>query len=152
MSSTSMILDYDRRPLEVDRLNTKDLSTTVGKSLSSIKKTPSEIVKIDPPKSLSDQVIDASIPEFSTIKISTETIIAVSNLVFDLNNLYNYLPVVEYIVVKRKRGRKKKTEIVDPNKDIPVGSIISVQNKTNVQIALGLHLVGVLDDDGNAHG
>lgn len=76
------------------------------------------------------------IPEFSKIKISTETIIAVSNLVFDLNNLYNYLPIVEYVVVKRKRGRKKKIEIVNPNKDVPVGSIISVQNKINVRGAL----------------
>lgn len=78
----------------------------------------------------------SNIPEFSKIKISTETIIAVSSLVFDLNNLYNYLPVVEYVVVKRKRGRKKKVEVIDPNKDIPVGSIISVQNKTNVRGAV----------------
>jgi len=77
-----------------------------------------------------------AIPEFSDIKISTQTIIAVSNLVFDLNLLYNYLPVTEYTVVKRKRGRKKKVEIVDPNKNIPVGSIISVQNKTNVRGAV----------------
>jgi TATA-box binding protein (TBP) (component of TFIID and TFIIIB) len=77
-----------------------------------------------------------TIPEFSEIKISTETIIAVSNITFDLNLLYNYIPITEYIVVKRKRGRKKKTEMIDPNKDIPVGSIISVQNKTNVRGAV----------------
>ena len=87
-------------------------------------------------KTTSDKSINDIIPEFSKIKISTETIIAVSNLVFDLNNLYNYLPIVEYVVVKRKRGRKKKVEIIDPNKDVPVGSIISVQNKTNVRGAV----------------
>ena len=78
-------------------------------------------------------MIDVSIPDFSSIKISTATIIAVSNLTFDLNLLYNYLPITEYIVVPRKRGRKKKVEVINPNKNIPVGSIISVQNKTNVR-------------------
>lgn len=143
MNSTSTILDYDRRSVEVSEVSIKSRSNkdiTVGKSSSkmnsSVKKNTSEITKVELPKSLSDKAIDDSIPEFSKIKISTETIIAVSNLIFDLNNLYNYLPVVEYIVVKRKRGRKKKTEVIDPNKDIPVGSIISVQNKTNVRGAV----------------
>lgn len=79
---------------------------------------------------------EITIPDFSSIKISTETIIAVSNLTFDLNLLYNYLPVTDYVVVKRKRGRKKKTEVLDPNRFIPAGSIISVQNKTNVRGAV----------------
>jgi TATA-box binding protein (TBP) (component of TFIID and TFIIIB) len=77
-----------------------------------------------------------SIPNFSDIKISTETIIAVSNLTFDLNLLYNYLHVTDYVVVKRKRGRKKKVEFIDPNKHVKPGSIISVQSKTNVRGAV----------------
>lgn len=80
--------------------------------------------------------LPVTIPAFSKIKISTETIIAVSNVTFDLNLLYNYLPLTEYVVVKRKRGRKKKIEVIDPNRDIPAGSIISVQNKTNVRGAV----------------
>jgi len=110
-------VDYERRPPAT-------MSKIGGNSLS-------KLIKTEP--LLTDKEIEDIIPEFSKIKISTETIIAVSSLVFDLNNLYNYLPVVDYIVVKRKRGRKKKTEVIDPNKDIPVGSIISVQNKTNVR-------------------
>jgi TATA-box binding protein (TBP) (component of TFIID and TFIIIB) len=78
-------------------------------------------------------VNETAIPDFNLIKVSTKTIIAVSNLTFNLSLLYNYLPITEYVVVKRKRGRKKKTEIVDPNKDIPAGSIISLQNKNNVR-------------------
>lgn len=124
MNSESMALDYDRRPQGMS-LDSSSKDVINEKSSSRI-----------PRPTVSDNVIENSIPEFSQIKISTETIIAVSNLVFDLNNLYNYLPVVEYIVVKRKRGRKKKTEVVDPNKNIPVGSIISVQNKTNVRGAI----------------
>lgn len=73
------------------------------------------------------------IPDFNSIKVSTKTIIAVSNLTFNLSLLYNYLPITEYTVVKRKRGRKKKTEVIDPNKDIPAGSIISLQNKNNIR-------------------
>lgn len=73
------------------------------------------------------------IPDFAAIKVSTKTIIAVTNLVFDLNLLYHYTPITEYVVVQRKRGRKKKTEVIDPNRDIPAGSIISVQNKTNIR-------------------
>lgn len=74
-----------------------------------------------------------TIPNFKNIKISTETIIAVSNITFDLNLLYNYLPITEYVVLKRKRGRKKKVEIEDPNIRIPPGYIISVQNKNNIR-------------------
>ncbi len=73
------------------------------------------------------------ITPFEDIKISTETIIACSNLYFDLNLLYTYLPITDYSVIKRKRGRKKKDTSVDPNLNVPQGSIISVQNKTNVR-------------------
>jgi len=70
---------------------------------------------------------------FSNIKISTQTIIALSNMTFDLTPIYKYLPVTDYVVVKRKRGRKRRVEVVNPNRDVPAGSIISVQNKTNIR-------------------
>lgn len=79
---------------------------------------------------------DVEIPSFSNIKISTQTIIAVSNLDFDLNLFYHYMPITKYTVIRRKRGRKKKVEFIDPNKNILPGSIISIQNKTNVRGAL----------------
>ena len=52
---------------------------------------------------------------------------------FNLPAIYRYLPITEYIVVKKKRGRKSGKEVVNPNRYIPPGSIISVQNKTNVR-------------------
>ncbi len=55
------------------------------------------------------------------------------NYIFNLNLLFNNLPITPFTVVQKKRGRKKKTELADPNKDIPPGSIISVQSKTNVR-------------------
>lgn len=71
--------------------------------------------------------------KFNDVPVSTQTIISVSNLKFNLNTMYQYLPITDYIIVKKKRGRKKKVEIVNPNQNIPPGSIISIQNKTNIR-------------------
>ena len=71
--------------------------------------------------------------KFENVPISTQTIISVSNLKFNLNLLYQYLPITEYIIIKKKRGRKKKVEVVNPNLNIAPGSIISIQNKTNIR-------------------
>jgi TATA-box binding protein (TBP) (component of TFIID and TFIIIB) len=71
--------------------------------------------------------------KFEDVPISTQTIISVSNLKFNLNLLYQYLPITEYIIIKKKRGRKKKVEVVNPNLNIAPGSIISIQNKTNIR-------------------
>jgi hypothetical protein len=74
-----------------------------------------------------------NVPDFEQMKVSTKTIIAVTNMKFNLTSLYRYLPITEYYVVKKKRGRKSNKEVINPNKYVPVGSIISVQNKTNVR-------------------
>ena len=71
--------------------------------------------------------------KFNDVPVSTQTIISVSNLKFNLNTMYQYLPITDYVIVKKKRGRKKKVEIVNPNQNIAPGSIISVQNKTNIR-------------------
>jgi hypothetical protein len=73
------------------------------------------------------------IPRFSDIKISTETVIAVSNLQFNIGLFFKYIPITNYTVIKRKRGRKRRVESVDPNLHIPPGSIISVQNKQSIR-------------------
>ena len=71
--------------------------------------------------------------KFNDVPISTQTIISVSNLKFNLNTMYQYLPITDYVIVKKKRGRKKKVEVANPNENIPPGSIISIQNKTQLQ-------------------
>ena len=78
----------------------------------------------------------SEIVPYKEIKVSTKTVIAVSNLIFDLNLLYNYLCITDYVVPLKKRGRKSKIETVDPNKDIKPGSIITVQYKTNIRGAI----------------
>lgn len=77
--------------------------------------------------------IEQDFLSFQNVPISTQTIISVSNLKFNLNLMYQYLPITEYIILKKKRGRKKKVEVINPNENIPPGSIISIQNKTNIR-------------------
>ena len=65
--------------------------------------------------------------KFKDIKVSTKTIIAITNLEINIEKLFNYLQVVTYIVKKKKRGRKKKNDNEDLNKDIKEGSIITLK-------------------------
>ncbi len=50
---------------------------------------------------------DLKFPEFDEIKVSTKTFIAMTNLTIDLKKLFEYLPITDYKVVPKKRGRKK---------------------------------------------
>jgi hypothetical protein len=45
---------------------------------------------------------------YEDIESSTITVISVSNLTINLNNLYKYLPITDYVIIPKKRGRKKK--------------------------------------------
>lgn len=66
-------------------------------------------------------------PDFDDIKVSTKTFIIMTNLKIKLQNLFNFLPITDYIVIPKKRGRKKKSSIIDPNTDIKSGSIITMK-------------------------
>ena len=44
------------------------------------------------------------------IKVSTKTIIAIANISIDINKLYDFLNVENYILIKKKSGRKKKIQ------------------------------------------
>lgn len=72
-------------------------------------------------------------PDFDTIKVSTKTFIVMTNLILDIDKLFNFLPVTEYILVPKRRGRKKKNEPEDPNKDVPTGSIITLEYQNNIR-------------------
>jgi len=65
--------------------------------------------------------------KFEDIKVSTKTIIAITNLEINISELFNYLEITKYIVKKKKRGRKKKDDVEDMNKDIEEGSIITLK-------------------------
>lgn len=73
-------------------------------------------------------------PEFEDIAVSTKTFIIMTNLTLDIEKLFNYLPITNYVVVPKKRGRKNsKVQVVDPNKDIPDGSIISMEMSKRIR-------------------
>lgn len=70
---------------------------------------------------------DLVFPDFDDIEVSTKTFTATTNLKINLERLYHNLPITPYIVIEKKRGRKPKVEVDDPNKNISKGSIITVK-------------------------
>ena len=83
---------------------------------------------------------------FDDIKVSVKTIILTTNLILDIQKMYNILPVTEYIVVPRRRGRKKRSDNVNPNREIQNGSIITVKYKGSVK---GVELKKKVREDKN---
>ena len=67
-------------------------------------------------------------PNFDDIVISTKTVIIKTTCRFNLKFLFENLPVSKFIVIPKKRGRKKEMEIEeDPNKNLKEGSIITLK-------------------------
>jgi hypothetical protein len=67
------------------------------------------------------------VKNFDDIVVSTKTIIAVTNTEINIENVFKELPVTNYIIVPKKRGRKKKDIVIDPNEGIKSGSIITLK-------------------------
>ena len=95
-----------------------------------------------------ESTVALNFPEFDNIKVSTKTFIAKTNLTLDLEKLFDYLPITEYVVIPKRRGRKKKVEQVDPNKDITPGSIITLKFRDKVR---GVDLKAKKNTDKNTH-
>jgi hypothetical protein len=76
------------------------------------------------------------IPAFNNVQVSTMTVIVYTNLIINIRNVFRYLPVTPWTIVKKKRGRKKKGQPEDPNKDVPPGSVISLKHKKEVRGAI----------------
>jgi TATA-box binding protein (TBP) (component of TFIID and TFIIIB) len=74
-----------------------------------------------------------NIRSFEDIVVSTKTFTAMTNLTIDLEKLFHAIPVVPYIIVPKKRGRKKKTDKLDPNLDIPEGSVITLKYEKEIR-------------------
>jgi hypothetical protein len=66
---------------------------------------------------------------FDSFEVSTKTFIVYSNLRLNIEDIFtkHILPITPFVVVKKRRGRKKKVQEEDPNKWIKEGSIIRVQ-------------------------
>jgi hypothetical protein len=76
---------------------------------------------------------DGSIKKFEEIAISTKTVIGISNLKIDLEKFFAYMPITDYVPLEKKRGRKKRIQIVLTNNNLPYGSIISIQKKKELR-------------------
>lgn len=70
---------------------------------------------------------DLVFPRFDDIKVSTRTFIAMTNLTLDLKKMFDFLPITDYQVVPKRRGRKKKSVQINPNQGISSGSIITLK-------------------------
>jgi len=77
--------------------------------------------------------LEIKVPKFESIGISTKTIIAVTNFNINIEKLFDALPITTYIVIPKKRGRKKKDPQPDPNLDIPTGSIVTLKYEDKVR-------------------
>jgi TATA-box binding protein (TBP) (component of TFIID and TFIIIB) len=76
---------------------------------------------------------DLKFPNFDDIKVSTKTIIAKTNMTIDLKKLFDYLPITDYKVNPKKRGRKKKIEQIQEKIIIESGSIITLKYENDVR-------------------
>ena len=72
-------------------------------------------------------------PEFDLISPYTKTFIVATNIYLNISKLFNFLPITKYTIIPKKRGRKKKTVVIDPNKNIPSGSIITLEYQNKIR-------------------
>ena len=75
----------------------------------------------------------AQYPEFKNIEVSTKTIIGVSNINIDIENLFNKLPITSYHVIPKRRGRKKKADLQDNINNLEQGSIITLKYQGDIR-------------------
>ena len=68
-----------------------------------------------------------------SIPISTQTIIVRTNINVNIGECFKQLPITKYIKMKKKRGRKTYIETVNYNKDIKVGSIITLKHNNEIR-------------------
>jgi len=79
------------------------------------------------------RTFDGRIKSFDEIKISTKTVIGVSNLKIDLDKFFKFMPITDYTVVEKKRGRKRRIQIPTMANNVPFGSIISLQKRKDIR-------------------
>jgi TATA-box binding protein (TBP) (component of TFIID and TFIIIB) len=67
------------------------------------------------------------IPEFDNIKISTQTIIGISNITINIENLFRKFIVTPYQIIEKRRGRKKKDDVQIEPEILDNGNIITIK-------------------------
>ena len=72
-------------------------------------------------------------PKFEENSVSTNTFILITNFNLNIKKIFDFLPVTEYFVTPKKRGRKKKIDSPDLNEDIKDGSIITIEYENKLK-------------------
>lgn len=86
-------------------------------------------------------------PVFDDIPVSTKTFIIMTNISLDIKKLFESLPITNFVLIPKKRGRKKKVIVEDPNKHIKDGDIITLDLANQVR---GVSLKKKKKKDGKA--
>lgn len=84
-------------------------------------------------KKLNLTTLPEKIQTFEDIEVSTKTIIAMSNLKINIEKLFEHLPITPYVIVPKKRGRKRKEAIEIHNNEILSGSIVTLKYMDNLR-------------------
>jgi hypothetical protein len=79
---------------------------------------------------------DGKFKDFERIGISTETVIALTNLQIDNTKFFQYVPITDFTPIEKKRGRKKRYCVQVPQVKLPYGSVISVQKGNSIRGAI----------------
>jgi hypothetical protein len=69
-------------------------------------------------------------PSFRSLNISTQTAVIVSNLDVNIHNVFQYIPVSDYILPS---NRDMKRDGINPNVHLAPGAIVSVKYETNIR-------------------
>lgn len=69
----------------------------------------------------------ADIVNFEDIKISTQTIIGISNLNINIDKLFHKFQIHPYTVIEKRRGRKRKNDVEKKPEILQDGAIITVK-------------------------
>jgi TATA-box binding protein (TBP) (component of TFIID and TFIIIB) len=65
--------------------------------------------------------------DFKKLRVTTKTIIIITNINLNIKKIFNYLPITPYHIEIKKRGRKKKNANIEHNIELCSGSIITIK-------------------------
>ena len=113
--------------LNINSDKNKTIKSIKNKTIKSIKNKISIKEKYDEKKDLE---------KFINTKISTKTIIVATSVKFNIEKLFEIIPITDYSLPIKKRGRKKRISTNDEKiikKIIPNGSIICVKYREKIR-------------------
>ena len=76
---------------------------------------------------------DGTIKPFSTVEVSTRTVIVFTTCNINLSVLFQYVPITDFDPVMKRRGRKKRFAVDKEVVRLPYGSVIRAQYELKVR-------------------